>query len=74
MSPPGHRAVYVTLLAETHDLMMQHMQTMSLFDPTRIPDGLYYENGFRVLEEGRALVRFLRDAAAPANEGGPHRH
>src|SRR5271168_1754520 len=47
----GHRAVYVTLLAETHDRMMQHMQTMSFFDLARIPDGLYYVNGFRVLEE-----------------------
>src|SRR6266850_789230 len=28
----GNRAVYVTLLAETHDRMLQHMQTMSFFD------------------------------------------
>jgi circadian clock protein KaiC len=47
----GHHAVYVTLLAETHDRMMQHMQTMSFFEPARIPDGLYYVNGYRVLEE-----------------------
>jgi len=47
----GHRAVYVTLLAETHDRMMQHMQTMSFFERARIPDGVYYVNGFRVLEE-----------------------
>ncbi|MGC2203244.1 MAG: ATPase domain-containing protein [Stellaceae bacterium] len=47
----GHHAIYVTLLAETHDRMMQHMQTMSFFEPARIPDGLYYVNGFRVLEE-----------------------
>jgi circadian clock protein KaiC len=47
----GHHAVYVTLLAETHDRMMQHMRTMSFFEPARIPDGVYYVNGFRVLEE-----------------------
>jgi circadian clock protein KaiC len=47
----GHRAVYVTLLAETHDRMMQHMETMSFFEQARIPDGVYYVNGFRVLEE-----------------------
>jgi circadian clock protein KaiC len=47
----GHRAVYVTLLAETHDRMMQHMRTMSFFEPALIPDGVYYVNGFRVLEE-----------------------
>src|SRR6266566_2493596 len=47
----GHHAIYVTLLAETHDRMLQHMQTMSFFEPARIPDGIYYVNGFRVLEE-----------------------
>jgi len=31
--------------------MLQHMQTMSFFDPASIPVGLYYVNGFRVLEE-----------------------
>jgi circadian clock protein KaiC len=58
----GHRAVYVTLLAETHDRMMQHMQTMSFFEPTRIPDGLYYVNGFRVLEEDgiKGFINLLR--------------
>jgi circadian clock protein KaiC len=58
----GHRAVYVTLLAETHDRMMQHMQTMSFFDPARIPDGLYYVNGFRVLEEDgiKGFIDLLR--------------
>ncbi len=58
----GHRAVYVTLLAETHDRMMQHMQVMSFFDPTCIPDGLYYVNGFRVLEENglKGFINLLR--------------
>jgi circadian clock protein KaiC len=58
----GHRAVYVTLLAETHDRMIQHMQTMSFFEPARIPDGLYYVNGFRVLEEDgiKGFVDLLR--------------
>ena len=46
-----NRAIYVTLLAETHDRMMQHMQTMRFFDKARIPDALIYVNGFRVLEE-----------------------
>ncbi len=54
--------VYVTLLAETHDRMMQHMQTMSFFEPARIPDGLYYVNGFRVLEEDgiKGFIDLLR--------------
>lgn len=58
----GHRAVYITLLAETHDRMMQHMQIMSFFDPSRIPDGLYYVNGFSVLEEDglKGFINLLR--------------
>ena len=58
----GHRAVYVTLLAETHDRMMQHMQIMSFFDSSRIPDGLYYVNGFSVLEEDglKGFINLLR--------------
>jgi circadian clock protein KaiC len=58
----GHHAIYVTLLAETHDRMMQHMQTMSFFDPTCIPDGLYFINGFRVLEEDglQGFINLLR--------------
>ncbi len=58
----GHRAVYVTLLAETHDRMLQHMQMMSFFDPTCIPDDLYYVNGLRVLEEDglKGFINLLR--------------
>jgi circadian clock protein KaiC len=58
----GHHAVYVTLLAETHDRMLQHMQTMSFFEPARIPDGIYYVNGFRVLEDDgiKGFIDLLR--------------
>ena len=58
----GHHAIYVTLLAETHDRMMQHMQTMSFFEPASIPDGVYYVNGFRVLEEDgiKGFIDLLR--------------
>jgi circadian clock protein KaiC len=58
----GHHAVYVTLLAETHDRMLQHMRTMSFFEPARIPDGIYYVNGFRVLEDDgiKGFIDLLR--------------
>jgi circadian clock protein KaiC len=58
----GHHAIYVTLLAETHDRMLQHMRTMSFFEPARIPDGIYYVNGFRVLEEDgiKGFIDLLR--------------
>jgi circadian clock protein KaiC len=58
----GHHAVYVTLLAETHDRMMDHMRAMSFFEPASIPDGVYYINGFRVLEEDglKGFIDLLR--------------
>src|ERR1700726_2737823 len=38
------------------------MQTMSFFERARIPDGLYYVNGFSVLEEDgiKGLIGLLR--------------
>src|ERR1700732_3371618 len=58
----GHRAIYVTLLAETHDRMMQHLQMMRFFEQERIPDALYYVNAFRVLEEDgpKGFIDLLR--------------
>lgn len=58
----GGRALYVTLLAEYHARMMQHLGTMSFFDASAIPDRLRYLNGLRVLREDglRGLVALLR--------------
>ncbi|MDR3533507.1 MAG: ATPase domain-containing protein [Rhodopila sp.] len=39
------RALYVTLLAEYHARMMQHLSIMSFFDSSKIPDQLAYLNG-----------------------------
>lgn len=47
----GGRAVYVTLLAESHTRMLQHMRRMSFFDVSLIPSQIYYVSAFRVLEE-----------------------
>ena len=47
----GGRAAYVTLLAESHTRMLQHLRPMSFFDEAVIPDSLYYVSGFQVLEE-----------------------
>src|ERR1700709_592435 len=58
----GARALYVTLLAEYHARMMQHLSIMSFFDISAIPDHLTYLNGLRVLhDEGlRGLLALLR--------------
>src|SRR3954469_5841842 len=46
----GGRAHYVTLLAEYHARMMQHLSVMTFFDGSKIPDQLTYLNGLSVLQ------------------------
>ncbi len=45
------RALYVTLLAESHSRLLQHLQDLTFFDAEAIPDRLTYVSGFRVLED-----------------------
>src|SRR5581483_3865517 len=46
----GGRALYVTLLSETHARMLQHLQTLRFFDAAVIGRGLTYVSAFHVLE------------------------
>lgn len=46
----GGRALYVTLLAEYHARMMQHLGIMTFFNNSMIPDQLTYLNGLSILE------------------------
>ena len=58
----GGRAVYVTLLAESHARMLQHLRPLGFYDGSVVPDQLYYVSAFRVLEdEGlKSLLDLLR--------------
>lgn len=58
----GGRVVFVTLLAESHTRMLQHLRPMDFYAEGAIPDRLYYESGFRILEsEGlKGVVDLLR--------------
>jgi circadian clock protein KaiC len=47
----GGRTLYITLLAEYHDRMLQHLSNMSFFDITQIPDRIKYLNGYGTLAE-----------------------
>src|SRR5689334_19270499 len=42
----GGRALYVTLLAESHTRMLQHLRPMAFFDESVIPDRLLYVSAF----------------------------
>ncbi|HYF86082.1 ATPase domain-containing protein [Azospirillum sp.] len=55
----GGRAAYVTLLAESHSRMLQHLRPMRFFDETVIPDRLYYISAFNTLEDDG--LKGLRD-------------
>jgi len=60
----GGRAVYVTLLAESHSRMFAHLKRMAFFDESAIPEGVYYIGGYSALAaEGlNALVTLIRGA------------
>lgn len=46
----GGRALYVTLLAETHGRMLGHIGQLGFFNEALIPDGVSYLSAFRILE------------------------
>src|SRR3569833_217500 len=58
----GARAVYITLLAETHSRMIMHMRRMSFFNEDAVPDKITYLGAFRTLEEDglRGLMDLIR--------------
>jgi circadian clock protein KaiC len=58
----GGRALFVTLLAETHERMLDHLAELEFFDPAPISQSLYYISGFEIMEqEGLpGLIQLLR--------------
>jgi circadian clock protein KaiC len=47
----GGCAMYVTILAEYHARMLQHLGAMTFFDASKIPDRLSYISGFSTLRQ-----------------------
>lgn len=60
----GGRALYVSLLAETHTQLIAHLETLSFFDKARVGDGISYISGYATIEqEGLdGLLKLLRRA------------
>ena len=58
----GGNALYVTLLAEYHARMIQHLGNMSFFDMSKVPDQLSYISGFSTLRQDgpKGLLTLLR--------------
>jgi len=45
----GGNVVYVTMLAESHSRLLQHLGEFSFFDPGCLPDRVYYVSAFNAL-------------------------
>ncbi|SAK99434.1 Circadian clock protein kinase KaiC [Caballeronia fortuita] len=62
----GHKVLYVTLLAESHDRLFQSLSALSFFDASRLGTDLTYLSLFRTLREKGldALVATLRSELA----------
>lgn len=58
----GGRALYVTLLTESHTRLLSHLAALSFFDEAALPDRVAYLSAFRLLEEDglKGLVDTLR--------------
>ena len=58
----GGQVVYVTLLAESHGRLLQHMEGFSFFEVEAVPEKVYYVSAFDALRTGglQAVVELLR--------------
>jgi circadian clock protein KaiC len=58
----GGRALFVTLLAESHDRLLEYIQGLSFFDPAPLTEHLYYVSGMEALAADGldGLLRLLR--------------
>jgi circadian clock protein KaiC len=59
----GGNVVYVTMLAESHARLMQHMRSFQFFDESLVPARVYYVSGFNALRTGglEGIVSLLRN-------------
>ncbi|WP_307698886.1 RAD55 family ATPase [Variovorax boronicumulans] len=58
----GTRTLYVTMLAESHARMLQHMEQQVFFDQGAVNAEVIYVSGYREFEQGglKAVVELLR--------------
>lgn len=58
----GGHVVYVTMLAESHGRLLQHMQGFDFFDAAALPEKVYYISAFNALRAGglKGVVDLLR--------------
>ncbi|MGQ9365336.1 RAD55 family ATPase [Azospirillum sp. ST 5-10] len=61
----GEQAVYVTLLAESHDRLLKNLSTMDFYDGNQVPSNIYYVSGFdRLVSDGLpGILNFIASEA-----------
>lgn len=67
----GSRTLFVTMLGESHGRMLRHLSTLDFFDPSRVPEGVYYLSGAQAIESKPLsdLMALLRKEIAVRNAG-----
>ena len=66
----GQRAVFITVLAESHGRMLQHLEPMRFFRPEVVGKSLHYISGYATLKSeglaglGRLLFKSVREHEA----------
>jgi circadian clock protein KaiC len=60
----GEKALFVTLLTESHGRMLSHLRCFDFFDPKQVGTSIKYVSGYQVLETEKlpGLLAFLRTA------------
>jgi circadian clock protein KaiC len=58
----GKKTLYMTMLAESHSRMLQHMSGQSFFDPHAVSAAVIYISGYREMEEQglKAVIDLMR--------------
>jgi circadian clock protein KaiC len=59
----GGRALFITVLGESHGRMMVHLRPMLFFDPARIPEQVAYISAYHALDADG--LKGLGDAYSP---------
>lgn len=73
----GRRCIYLTVLSESHDRLLSHMSQMAFYQPSLVPDSIYYESGFGAIQSDglKGLLHLItterrtRDAALVVVDG-----
>ena len=65
----GKKTLYMTMLAESHSRMLQHMGGQTFFDPHAVNASVIYISGYREMEEHglKAVVDLMRSELARHN-------